>query len=92
MTFDTLFNTALIAAIVLMSLAGMGMLYDIVNEIRNQYRRTQMGKHGRGGSIPEDDYVGDYKHVSVPDNPQCCTPEQLDNKVDQIDNAYEGDK
>lgn len=50
-----------------------------------------MGKHaapdgfdGTGGEL-----IGEYHPVAIPDNPQCCTPEQLADKVEQIDNAYE---
>jgi len=54
-----------------------------------------MGKHsqpeGHGGTLPESEYVGEYRPVGIPDNPQCCTEEELQSKVDQIDRAY-GDK
>lgn len=54
-----------------------------------------MGKHsapqGHGGTLPEGEYVGDYKHVAVPTETDCCKPGELKSKVDQIDRAY-GDK
>lgn len=51
-----------------------------------------MGRHsapeGHGGTLPENEYVGDYHPVAIPDNPECCTPGQLAEKVEQIDTAY----
>ena len=56
-----------------------------------------MGKHarseGHGGTLPEDQYIGEYRPVAVPNSGGCCcnASGELESKVDQIDRAY-GDK
>ena len=58
---------------------GVGRIYE---------RWEQVTTQGNGGTLPESEYVGEYTPVAVPDNPQCCTPETLAEKVQQIDSAY----
>lgn len=48
-----------------------------------------MSDQGHGGTVPEDQYVGEYQAPAVPETPQGAYS-QAD--VDQIDQAYEKDK
>lgn len=58
-----------------------------------------MGKHssdsGHGGVLPEsalEQTLSDYVLSPVNNEPDCCTPQQLADKVSQIDNATPRDQ
>ena len=57
----------------------------------SKHSAPEGSSQGRGSTLPEDQYIGEYRPVAVPTESDCCKPGELESKVNQIDQAY-GDK